>query len=60
MTCPICQKESVERYSPFCSKRCSDVDLGRWMTGRYAVPASDPEDLKEAAEALSKVTPKPH
>jgi len=29
---------SVERYRPFCSKRCADVDLQRWFTGSYAVP----------------------
>ncbi len=60
MTCPICQKDSVERYRPFCSKRCSDVDLGRWMTGRYAVPATEPEELEEAAEALAQTPQKPH
>jgi endogenous inhibitor of DNA gyrase (YacG/DUF329 family) len=36
--CPICAKMSVERYRPFCSKRCADVDLQRWFTGSYAVP----------------------
>ncbi len=36
--CPICGKMSVERYRPFCSKRCADVDLQRWFTGSYAVP----------------------
>lgn len=60
MTCPICQKDSAESYRPFCSKRCSDVDLGRWMTGRYAVPANEPEELEEAAEALAQVNQKPH
>ena len=60
MTCPICQKDSVERYRPFCSRRCSDVDLGRWMTGRYAVPAREPEELEEAAEALAEDGQKPH
>lgn len=36
--CPICRKPAVERYRPFCSKRCADVDLQRWFTGAYAVP----------------------
>ena len=46
MTCPICQKESDARYRPFCSRRCADVDLGKWLTGRYAlpVPASDEDE----------------
>ncbi|MBM9594233.1 DNA gyrase inhibitor YacG [Roseitranquillus sediminis] len=41
MTCPICKKPSSPHYRPFCSKRCADVDLGRWLTGGYAVPAED-------------------
>jgi endogenous inhibitor of DNA gyrase (YacG/DUF329 family) len=46
--CPICEKAPPEPvYSPFCSKRCADVDLNRWFTGRYAIPA---EEAEEAAE----------
>ncbi len=36
--CPICQKPSDRAHKPFCSKRCADVDLGRWLTESYAVP----------------------
>ena len=36
--CPICGKPSEAAYRPFCSKRCADVDLQRWLTGRYAIP----------------------
>lgn len=36
--CPICGRESVASFRPFCSKRCADVDLGRWLGGRYAIP----------------------
>ena len=39
--CPICKKPAQPDYRPFCSKRCADVDLGRWLTGRYAVPAEE-------------------
>jgi endogenous inhibitor of DNA gyrase (YacG/DUF329 family) len=43
-TCPICrQKPASEAYKPFCSKRCADVDLQRWFTGGYAIPA-EPDD----------------
>ena len=52
MTCPICNKDSVERYKPFCSARCADVDLARWMGGRYAIPAEDPPDAEEAEQIL--------
>ena len=38
MPCPICDKPTDPAYRPFCSKRCADLDLARWMTGRYAVP----------------------
>ncbi|MGH6791475.1 MAG: DNA gyrase inhibitor YacG [Methyloceanibacter sp.] len=36
--CPICNKPTAHDYRPFCSKRCADIDLGRWLGGRYAVP----------------------
>jgi uncharacterized protein len=39
--CPICGKPSDRDYRPFCSKRCADVDLARWLKGGYAVPAED-------------------
>lgn len=42
--CPICRKKPVTpEYRPFCSKRCADVDLQRWFTGGYAIPA-EPDD----------------
>jgi endogenous inhibitor of DNA gyrase (YacG/DUF329 family) len=43
--CPVCGKASAEAVRPFCSPRCRQVDLGRWLTGAYAIPAADkPED----------------
>ena len=53
--CPICKKVfSDEKYVPFCSKRCADVDLGRWFNGSYAVPAEDLDEMEtiELYEAL--------
>ena len=44
--CPICGKPPAEAYKPFCSKRCADVDLNRWLTGAYVIPAA-PEDDEE-------------
>ncbi|MFN4171849.1 MAG: DNA gyrase inhibitor YacG [Pseudorhodobacter sp.] len=41
MTCPICAKDSDPKYRPFCSRRCADVDLGRWLKGSYAIPAEE-------------------
>lgn len=60
MSCPICGKESRHRFRPFCSKRCADVDLARWMRGDYAAPSRDPEDAERAAEELDQADPKPH
>ena len=43
-TCPICERHPpVREYKPFCSKRCADVDLGRWFTGGYAIPVRPDE-----------------
>ena len=44
MTCPICNKEAATQYRPFCSRRCADIDLGRWLTGGYAIPVEGSED----------------
>ncbi len=47
--CPICKdRPALPAYRPFCSKRCADIDLGRWFTGRYAVPG--PTATDEAGE----------
>ena len=42
--CPICAKPSVRRYHPFCSLTCADIDLGRWLSGRYVVAAAEPSE----------------
>ncbi len=43
--CPICRKaQAAADYKPFCSRRCADVDLGRWFSGAYAIPAADEEE----------------
>ncbi|HEY8008331.1 MAG TPA: DNA gyrase inhibitor YacG [Methylocella sp.] len=42
--CPICGKPSEFAIRPFCSKRCADIDLHRWLSGVYAIPAAtEPE-----------------
>ncbi len=42
--CEICGKPQDEKYKPFCSKRCADVDLNRWFSGRYAIPAAEEDE----------------
>ena len=51
--CPICGKPAVERYKPFCSKRCADVDLNRWLSGTYVIPTEE-EPQTEADEFPSE------
>ena len=51
--CPICGKPTDQEFRPFCSKRCADVDLNRWLSGVYAVPVTenDDEDGERPADA---------
>ena len=39
--CPNCQKYSTLDFRPFCSKHCSNLDLGRWLNGEYSIPGDD-------------------
>jgi endogenous inhibitor of DNA gyrase (YacG/DUF329 family) len=41
--CPICKNPPRDAFAPFCSKRCADVDLGRWLKGGYTIPGVDGE-----------------
>ena len=53
--CPICGKPAVERFRPFCSPRCKDVDLNRWLKGAYAIPAAESaEDSGEERDVRDK------
>ena len=42
--CPECGKPSQRASFPFCSDRCKDVDLNRWLTGSYVIPATEDEE----------------
>lgn len=49
--CTLCKKSEADVvFAPFCSKRCADIDLGRWLKGGYAIPGRD----GEAASALNR------
>lgn len=48
--CPVCGQATVEKFRPFCSKRCADIDLGRWLKGVYRVPTDDAPADGEATE----------
>ena len=45
--CPICRKPATPDSTPFCSERCRQVDLNRWLSGSYVIPARDEDDEKE-------------
>ena len=46
--CPICGKPSVHQTRPFCSDRCAEIDLGRWLKGVYRVPGEEVADPEGA------------
>jgi endogenous inhibitor of DNA gyrase (YacG/DUF329 family) len=45
--CPVCGRPTLNDTRPFCSRRCADVDLGRWLTGEYRIPGPAIEDAQE-------------
>jgi len=48
--CPLCGKPVAAKFAPFCSRRCADLDLGRWLKGGYVIPARDVEDETPKSE----------
>ena len=60
MKCPTCERPAETEFRPFCSKRCADVDLARWVNGSYAIPSHDPDDIEAAFEVIEKENAKPH
>ena len=42
--CPICRKPAEARFRPFCSSRCANVDLQRWLSGSYVLPGDEIDD----------------
>ena len=49
-SCPVCGAPTTKDDAPFCSKRCADVDLHRWLTGGYAIPAAEDDSEGAAGE----------
>jgi len=60
MSCPICGKDSDADYRPFCSRRCADVDLGRWLKGAYTIPAEAVDEGDDHPDSAAEPTPRPH
>jgi uncharacterized protein len=55
--CPVCARPAREAFSPFCSRRCADVDLHRWLNGAYVVPGRALDDPEEAGEPSAEPRP---
>lgn len=49
--CPVCGQPTVAKLAPFCSARCSNADLGRWLSGAYAIPSSGVDDDEDGDDA---------
>jgi endogenous inhibitor of DNA gyrase (YacG/DUF329 family) len=47
--CPVCGKAAVAGFSPFCCRRCADIDLGRWLKGGYVIPGGPGSDQNAPA-----------
>jgi endogenous inhibitor of DNA gyrase (YacG/DUF329 family) len=45
--CPICGKPARQPYQPFCSRRCAQIDLGRWLKGAYRIETDESPDDDE-------------
>ena len=48
--CPICAKPQMGEYSPFCSSRCANSDLGNWLDGKYAISTDEASDFDDNDE----------
>ncbi|GIX13311.1 MAG: DNA gyrase inhibitor YacG [Paracoccaceae bacterium] len=57
MTCPICGKPTEARHRPFCSRRCQQIDLGRWLSGAYAIPVAEEDGAEAEDDAGSRDEP---
>jgi len=56
MACPICDKKPDEKYHPFCSKRCADVDLGKWLNESYRIPVEEHEESDTSSDDYDTAT----
>lgn len=49
LRCPVCGKPRTADFKPFCSKRCTEVDLSRWLKGGYAIPGRETDEGEGAS-----------
>ena len=55
-TCPICSKPATAESRPFCSTRCANIDLGKWLGGDYVLPGTQEADPEEMLDHLEQQT----
>lgn len=60
MSCPICGGDTFPNFRPFCSKRCADIDLAKWLNGSYAVPSQREEDVETDVSDTEDSPQRPH
>jgi endogenous inhibitor of DNA gyrase (YacG/DUF329 family) len=53
MSCPLCKKPTDAEFRPFCSRHCADLDLHRWLSGRYAIPAAQDDEEDEEGQGFA-------
>jgi hypothetical protein len=51
--CPVCGKPTVEEFRPFCTRRCADIDLNRWLSEGYVVPGAEETDDGDGVSSIS-------
>lgn len=54
--CPICGKPALHAVRPFCSSRCADIDLGRWVSGAYVIKGGQDDADEDGDEGFAKET----
>jgi endogenous inhibitor of DNA gyrase (YacG/DUF329 family) len=47
--CAICGKPQDTQFKPFCSRRCANLDLSRWLGGRYVIPGRPADEGDQPA-----------
>lgn len=52
--CAICSQPADPKFRPFCSSRCADLDLGRWLKGAYAIPAVETDDIDDGDDGAER------
>lgn len=60
MSCPICGENTLAIYRPFCSKRCADIDLAKWLNGSYAVASQREDEVEPDGSEDEPQQPRPH